>query len=43
MHVYNFFILKIAQIFELAGRMEFWRQMFGYPENLADDYLMPEN
>jgi len=24
------------------GRMEFWRQMFEYPENLADDYIFPE-
>ena len=28
---------------ERPGRMEFWRQMFDYPENLADDYILPEN
>ena len=23
------------------GRMNFWREMFRYPENIADDYVMP--
>jgi hypothetical protein len=23
------------------GRMNFWREMFQYPENIADDYTMP--
>jgi hypothetical protein len=24
------------------GRMNFWREMFAYPENLAEDYLTAE-
>ena len=23
------------------GRMNFWREMFNYPENIADDYILP--
>ena len=23
------------------GRMNFWREMFKYPENIADDYILP--
>ena len=27
---------------ERPGRMQFWRTMFGYTENLADDYILTE-
>ena len=26
---------------ERPGRMQFWRNMYGYPENIEDDYILP--